>query len=555
MTETAEVVDQSTLERELQAARKTIEALIARQLRSGPTHAPDRFAVFKAMAALENIIANRTEALRESEQRYRSLYDNAPDMYVTIAPGGRIVHCNETFARALEARTEDIAGRPLESFLTPDSVTHLHALMDARFAGVTEPFMTLVGKDGNEIVTTVKSVAVDDDDGELASANLTLRDVTEQRLMERELQHTQRLAAIGELAAGMAHEINNPLTVIRGQSDLLLLASNLTEDQKARIRTIQGHSTRIAGIVSNLQTFARKSGGSPSTVRVADVVEYALEVVRPRMRTINVRLQTQGAPETLLVHAEEQRLSQVVVNLLNNACDAMAGTGSIDVSIRGDGAHVIIDVRDHGCGIPSEHFEKLFTPFFTTKDVGEGTGLGLPISYGIVKEYGGVIRAENAVGGGALFRVILPRARRPASVHPAPEPPAPLRLAEERRCLRVLVVDDEPVIRDLVEAVLEPEGYEVRTVPGAQEALDCVFDLHPDVVITDLRMPGMDGLSLRDELVRRAPYLDGRVLLTTGMVDHTSHNGMRCLPKPFTRLELLRAIESTVTSASSSDDR
>jgi CheY-like chemotaxis protein len=329
-----------------------------------------------------------------------------------------------------------------------------------------------------------------------------------------------------------------------------MLSTNLSSDQQSRVRTIQQHAMRIASIVTNLQSFARTSAAQLGVVRVDEVVDYALDVTRPRMRTVNVRLQVLGTPDAMLVLADRQRLSQVFVNLLNNACDAMDNSGTIEVALRSDEQSVTVDVRDRGRGIPPEHADKVFTPFFTTKEVGKGSGLGLSVSYGIVKEYGGQIRVDSPPGGGALFRVTLPRAASPAVLGSGGlvDTPAPHSVASRKGTV-VAIVDDEPVIRDLVGTILGDEGYEVHAFPDAREALDHLRETRPDLVITDLRMPGMDGLALRDELIAREPRLLGRVIITTGLVEHAALDDPNHLPKPFTRAQLLGAVRQCLAAA------
>ena len=537
----------ATLEAALRAAQKTVDALVRRQLQdSSADLSSDRFAVAKALSTLEGIVVKRTAALRTSEQRYRALYDCAPDLYATVDADGRLLQWNETFTRTLQIPAGRPRGGPIADLMTQDSADRLAVMLAGESVDHREDVsIDLQRSDGVTVCTTMRAVRLPaEDEREPVQVHLTFRDVTEKLRMERELAQAQRLAAVGALAAGVAHEINNPLTVVRGQADLLALSPTISEEQRARVVTIRDHSMRIAAIVTNLQTFAGTDGARRDRVRVDEAARQAVDVATTRRSTARVTVQTSGLPSDVAVFADRQRLTQALLNLVDNACDQARGEETVQVIVRADGEHVVVEVKDRGPGISAEHQERLFSPFFTTKDVGEGRGLGLAVSYGIVRELGGHIQAENRRGGGAVFRVTLPAIGAEAVQLPAP-PPAPPSGGDGAGRLAV-IVDDEPVIRDLVATILRDAGYRVLAFPTGMDALDGLGDEHADVVLTDVRMPGMDGLALREALISRYPHLQSRVILMTGVVEYTQRQDIACLPKPFSRDELLQAVGGTL---------
>ncbi|GMV43269.1 MAG: hypothetical protein AMXMBFR64_49850 [Myxococcales bacterium] len=530
------------VEAELRAARRTIDALVRRQLHeSSADVSGDRYAVVKAMSTLEGVVAKRTTALRASEQRYRTLYDHAPDLYATIDGEGRVLRWNETFARTLDLPAGVAPGGFLKDHITEESAARLSIALEGDVDGRLDVGIDLVRADGVIVSTTMRAVRLPQEAGEAAGQLLlTFRDVADKLRLEQELAHAQRLAAVGALAAGVAHEINNPLTVVRGQADLLAMAPALSDDLRTRAVTIRDHAMRIAGIVSNLQTFAGRDGARGERVRVLDVLRDAAEITTTRHPATRIGLHTGGLHPSVEVIADRQRLAQALLNLLDNAGDH-GSEHLVEVVALGADDVAVIEVRDRGPGIRPEHRTLLFSPFFTTKGVGEGSGLGLAVSYGIIRELGGHIQAENRNGGGAIFRVTLPVAGRTSVV---PARPMVEEVAGGGRV--AMVVDDEPVIRELVATILRDAGYGVLAFGSGLDALESLAGEAPDVVLTDVRMPGMDGLALREALISRYPALTARVILMTGVVEYTQRQDIPSLPKPFSREELLHAVGSAL---------
>lgn len=370
-----------------------------------------------------------------------------------------------------------------------------------------------------------------------------------------------RLESLGELVAGVAHELNNPLTAILGYAQILSGLEG-TEREHA-LRTIEDEAQRAARIVRNLLSFARQRPGQRRLVnmeetlrRVIDLRRYALE-----MDDVHVVTRLGLVPEVLI---DEGQFEQVFLSLLNNAHQALQERGGeVIVSTWQDHDRVYVAFADDGPGVPEELRSRIFEPFFTTREVGLGQGMGLAIVYGVVSHHGGRTWVEENRGGGATFVVELPipstGAADPATTGPVsmasfadagvmPPAPSPLSSVGVSR-KRVLVVDDERPVRALTREILTATGYDVETAGSGDEALGLLAGGTFDLVITDLRMPGMDGATLFGEIQRRWPDLEHRVLFVTGDIEGepTSRsldaNTIRYLEKPFTTRQLLEAVK------------
>jgi two-component system NtrC family sensor kinase len=233
-----------------------------------------------------------------------------------------------------------------------------------------------------------------------------------EQLEEANLQLLQaaKLASVGELASGMAHEINNPVGIIMGRTDYILATQgNLSEEAKEDLKVVRGQAERVASTVRNLLTFARPSPLSMQRLDLAELVDEAVKLEAPRCRTAAVEIERSSSVGIPTIQADPDRLQQVLVNLMNNAIDAMPQGGRLGISItNGGGGQVVVNISDTGTGITDENQARIFDPFFTTKPAGKGTGLGLAVSYGIIRDHGGEIRVSSIPGRGSTFSIVLP---------------------------------------------------------------------------------------------------------------------------------------------------
>ncbi len=378
---------------------------------------------------------------------------------------------------------------------------------------------------------------------ELTAFAITLRmELDEQDRLHSMLLQSEKLASLGEALAGIAHEINNPLTAILGFAELLEPELPRAPQVDA-VRVIKAESQRAAGLIRDVLAFSRKETGQRQQVDVAEIVDHAVALQKFQLQVRNVDVLVDRRAQALPVLVCPQQITQVLLNLIKNAVQAFAPgqkDPTITLSCARDGALARITVADNGPGIPPNLQRCIFDPFFTTKAPGEGTGLGLAIAHSILEAHGGRIRLANSSADGTEFVLELPIAEQPA-----PEAPVPDSAASPVASLagRVLVVDDEPHILEPVVAHLKSLQLEVQQAQSAPAALDVLGAHVFDAVITDIRMPGMDGLEFYDTARRLHPRYEKRFVFMSGLLRENirtffAESEMACLEKPFSLYEL-----------------
>jgi signal transduction histidine kinase/ActR/RegA family two-component response regulator len=363
-------------------------------------------------------------------------------------------------------------------------------------------------------------------------------------LAQRQVIQAEKLSALGELVASIVHELNNPLTGIMGYSQLLLQRENNPKNERD-LQRIFSEAQRASRIVHNLLSFARKRKPERRPSELNEIVAKVLDLRSYDLRLANVGIEYHpqvGLPRIL---ADENQIQQVLLNLLNNAQQAVAEKegGKVTVRTWTEAGKVLCSVQDNGVGIPADHADRVFDPFFTTKEQGKGTGLGLSISYGIIREHGGQIYFESSPDKGATFYIELPLLDEAAV--PDAEPEASYQQASRLPIKRVLVVDDEQVILDLLSEVLSAQGHRVDTALSAKSALVKLAETDYDMIICDVRMPGMDGSQLYEQVKKSRPELARRFVFSTGDVigqrtrEFLKDSGTDWLRKPFTGEQLM----------------
>jgi signal transduction histidine kinase/CheY-like chemotaxis protein len=366
-------------------------------------------------------------------------------------------------------------------------------------------------------------------------------------MAKEQLVQAEKLSAIGELVSGVAHELNNPLTGVMGYAQLLMGSGSDPKTNK-NLEKIHHEATRCQKIVQNLLMFARRHKAERHYQSVNDILKSTLELREYQLRVDNIRVRLQldeGLPKTMV---DFFQLQQVFLNLINNAHQAMVdahGKGELTVSTwaEDDQIHVVID--DSGPGIQKENLSKIFDPFFTTKEVGKGTGLGLSLSYGIVKEHGGTINVKSESGRGTAISIVLPiQERKEAAAEETPRIVAP----DNGGGRSILVVDDEEVIVSLLEEILTTEGHRVDVARNGLEALHKIRTGSYDLVLSDLRMPGMGGEDLYSRIGKEQPELLPRIVFTTGDIvspdvqKFIKRTGNRFITKPFSLEDVLQTL-------------
>lgn len=382
----------------------------------------------------------------------------------------------------------------------------------------------------------------------------TFSDVTEQDRAERELrqqrealhQH-EKLSALGMLLAGVAHELNNPLSVVLGQA-VLMEETSRDEAVRERAQRVRKAAERCAKIIKKFLAMARDEPAIRVTVDLGELIAEALNLLSFQLAAENIEVIEELAPELPPISGDPDQLNQVVVNLLMNAIQAMEGSDRpkrlILRSARlSANQEVLLEIADSGPGIPESMQKRIFDPFFTTKRIGSGSGIGLSLCHAIVTAHGGTISVQNGKEGGACFRVRLPAAARPKTGLAA------LDFGDDgRQAGHVLVIDDEPEICDLLMEFLEQGGLSGEAAGDGRDALSRLLSKDFDAVICDLRVPGLDGPALFRSVQRLRPELAGRFVFATGdqLSDQSrrflADSGRPCLEKPFMPEQVLRIV-------------
>ena len=472
------------------------------------------------------------DALRRAEASLHTALEISPDLAVVYREGV-VIYANPAVARSLrQASTDELTGRPLVDLLHPEDRPAAEARVLAPAANVRETVaLRWLRRDGGLCLTEASAAPIEFDGGH--AVLLVARDETERAEFEHQLLQRDRMAALGTLSAGVAHEINNPLTYLLVNLDHVLRRLRAAAASDDPIEALSGGArdggltalaeslqhavdgaNRVRQIVRHLLTFAQGNVDRRGLVDVRGVVESAVQMAWHEIRH-RARL-TKSLADLPPVEANEARLGQVFLSLLVNAAQAIpegdAEHNEVRVSTRTDElGRAVVEVTDTGVGIPAENLRRIFDPFFTTK--GEaGTGLGLAISLGAVRSVGGDIEVKSAEGRGTTLRVTLPPAK------PWRAPAAQGRTAETASASRrrVLVIDDERLVGEAIARAISEEN-DVDLATDARQALDRIragerFDL----VLCDLMMPVMTGMDLYAEVLRVAPHLAGRVVFMTG---------------------------------------
>jgi len=381
------------------------------------------------------------------------------------------------------------------------------------------------------------------------------------RTTRAQLTQSEKLGAIGEFVAGVTHELNNPLTSVIGFAQLLQ-KSEVDDKQRGYLDRVVAEAQRCHRIVQSLLSFARTHKVERTPVNLNSVIEHGLDILRYQLRTSNIDVTTELNPHLPNVLGDGHQLQQVIINVLNNARQAIEPyrpDGNLTITTGMAHGRVRVAITDNGPGISELNLKKIFDPFFTTKDVGKGTGLGLSLCYGIIQEHGGTISVTSTVGHGATFLIDMPEACA-AGIVPAATPAAPV-LATAKptpvgkgRGRRVLVVDDEEAIRELICEVLKEDNYEVEGVGDGQAGLDKWRDNRYDLTISDLKMPGVSGQQFYERLTTAFPNLDARWIFMTGDVigdrsqDFIKGHNIACLPKPLSLTDLRATVHKVVNN-------
>lgn len=498
------------------------------------------------------------ERLQEHDDLFRLLLENALDIITIVNLDGTIRYESPSVRQILGYDPEELQGRKVFDFVPEDDAAKVVSILQdlaARPDGTASLELRFRHKDGSwRVLEAIGRNMLDHP--VLAGILVNSRDVTERKRIEEELTRqreariqSDKLADMGTLLAGVAHELNNPLTVVTGYSGILRRA--LGDGPLAeRVDKIAIAAHRCVRIVQNFLALARHYPPERQQVRLNQLVREAVELLAYPLRVDNVDVRLDLADDVPALWADSHQLHQVIVNLITNAHHAMHASDSarrltIRTRFEALGPRVRLEVADTGLGIPDEVLARIFEPFFTTKPIGQGTGLGLPLCQGIVEGHGGSIRVDSKPGQGATFLIELP-------VTPAPPGEAGGDASASIRALppgrHILIVDDEPDVAGVLGDLLKVEGEEIEAVADGWAALEKIQAGEYDLILCDVRMPRLDGPGLYRALDQSNPKLLRRFVFLTGDTlnpeswEFVQRTGAPCINKPFDFDEVKRVI-------------
>jgi PAS domain S-box-containing protein len=498
-----------------------------------------------------------------TEERYRSLFDQASEgIIITSAEDLKILELNQTARRLLGVNGGESRTQPLSQFCQWSDMESAPKSGEAWFSAICERRrFNLERKDGG--VTTVELDGAPISFEGRTAYQFFFREQTEQARLEQQLRQAEKLSALGQMISGIAHELNNPLAVIKGYLELILAKHELSPQTRKDLEKVASEGGRAAKLVSNFLSFAREQPAHREMVDLNRLVEQVIEVRKYDARVVNVEVDLQLQAGIPRVHADPDQIQQVLVNLVNNSIQALAEQPlphRLSVSTRCDADLIQILVADNGPGVPEHLVARIFEPFFTTKDVGTGTGLGLSIAHSILADHQGRIFYQRAEGGGACFVLELPvkdevpeaagAGVRAETLTKAPVA-APLS-ARAAMTAHILILDDEKSIAELLGEMLVILGYKTTLCHSAPHALKLIEQNHFDLVLSDFRMPQMDGQQFYREVVKQQPSLAPRIIFLTGdLVSEDTQSfmhsiGNRYLAKPFQLAKVEQAVTQTL---------
>lgn len=513
---------------------------------------------------LEQRIAERTAQLQSNEAQMRAIFETSNQYQGLLDLQGNVVYANATALAGIRASAQDVTGKPFWDSPWFAATEGMREVVIDAFGAVMrgESVRTemLLNLPTGERFFDFTMRPVFDQHGAVSGVLPEAMDITERRQAEEALRQSQKMDAVGQLTGGVAHDFNNLLTIIRSATDFLR-RRELSEDRRRRyIDAISDTVDRASKLTGQLLAFARRQPLTPQVFDVGSQVETIAQLIRPLMGG-RIQIGVELGDFRYFATADVAQFEAALVNLAVNARDAMAGEGSLSISVnavdavpalRGhasrDGQFVAISVTDTGSGIAADKLDAIFEPFFTTKDVGKGTGLGLSQALGFAKQSGGDIKVTSTPAKGSTFTIYLPQAESPAAGAEAAAVGAEASMSGRGHC--VLVVEDNEDVGRFSTELLQDLGYAIKWAVNAREALATLAEdeFAFDLVFSDVIMPGMNGVELATVIRERYPGLP--VVLTSGyssVLADNAHRGFELIQKPYSVEALSRTLRKAIS--------
>ncbi|HEV2287359.1 MAG TPA: PAS domain S-box protein [Candidatus Acidoferrales bacterium] len=492
--------------------------------------------------------------LREEQEFVRRLIACFPDVIVVLDTEGRYTFASPRVQEFLGYTPEEYLGENLEHRPHPEdrqAVIQFFRGLIGGDSGVSTVEYRTRHKDGHWRTFRASASPLTDAEGKVIGIVASARDVTESKRIEQQLVQSEKLAAIGQMVSGVAHELNNPLTAILGVSDLLYDRAG-DDASRRHVELIRKQARKAADLVQGLLTFSQPSRLKSQNVRLEDLVARALELQRGSLEARNIIVEFKVEKDLPLVAADPNHIVQVFVNLFTNAEQAISSVrhhGSLKILVSNSDQKLQVMIEDDGPGIPPEIHLKIFDPFFTTRRPSGGAGLGLTISLVIVKEHGGTLEALPSAGGGARFRILLPASQAARS----PQEPSSASNGNGLKDCSILVVDDEEGIRELIKEGLAARAAVVDAVSSSEEAWNHLSSRAYDVVLCDFNLGKTSGTELFERVMARTGKKNPRFLFMSGELLNSAEiaaleeKDANVLQKPFQLSELVAALEKFIS--------
>ncbi|MEQ8188628.1 MAG: ATP-binding protein, partial [Candidatus Eremiobacterota bacterium] len=493
---------------------------------------------------LERRVQLRTEELEKSKILWERTFDSIEDMVSIHNIDDKIVRVNKAIAKKFNKTPSELEGKDCCSLFTEEDSCPCYEVIKSKKSVQKEIRSEKLGG-----VFVISASPIFNDSGEVEGIIHIASDITKRKTLEEQLIQSSKMAAVGTLVAGIAHELNNPLTIIMGYCYMLLNDPSLGNEFKERLKKVQEQSNRAKKIIYNLSVFGRSHKLEKRNVDLLELIEKTLELRNYDMERKDIEIIKNFEEHLPFVCVDENQIQQVILNIINNAVDAILSfkdEGTIKINVTRDNDKIKLIFSDDGPGIDPKHINKIFDPFYTTKEVGKGTGLGLSISYGIIKEHRGDISVKSDPGKGTDFTITLPVSILTDIEEEESE------LKETSPTGSILVVDDEALIVDVIISSLKKHGYKVKGALDGKKAIEMIKKMDFDVVISDYRMPNLSGEKLYSTLVEVKPALLKKLIYITGeVVDETNlsfirENELPVLHKPFDMNKLIEIVNDLI---------